>query len=921
MSKCFNIDRKVVEIIGYEQMIRTPYVLNVFLSDWFNLPIHRIKEIGRTLLGYVYNLKYLKEALDKKDWREAYSIIASTTSNLVGFYKNIKRITDAYKDADLIAAGLFKVYIDPYIPLGFYVAIGKLLHKPLLLKAQRIYMSRYIEILKRRIETPQITAFEPAGGGFSPITERIPGQVKRTLKDLAQDAYKQFVEHNIKKYIEETIGLEVPPDAEDLAAFIASISQLRKPLGILYNTVMSVLSARVRLQPSPLLGVSTSNIVDPSSASQSVSQAIGSAVSSAASSVSSGSTVPPLPNNLSVASEQSSEINLEILGMIARNLRTVQKSANINVEYARILSPFKEYGMHVGMTRYVSDLPDVGHSVALNKMLIVPLNVSIVAKNKDYKKRKSQESFTYRNEIENLDFLTEDLDYEDALMRGPLFYHDLYLMQAAVKEIGLLNPDKQLASTGSEDNIDDDVKTLYEMIIEDKQTFYTTAAFAADVYVKSLLASEQKDEGNNNTLDETQEKSRYASYLQLMASSIIPIDTHKSEYDRLKSIMSSRYDILGIAANTIQNKDAQSTKVLSDLLEPAIYFYAKSIEATRRYLSISNLDTTSMVIASLEPFSSYIPPLPRVFEVDWLHELKTAYTSIYGVNAVRLDEFFAPVNEKLSIYQDILPLQELEIKFEDIATESLSIYGDTKVSVPSYYNVFTPAVSLTIYDTGDLYITNYFKAYKKLIFHKGGVRPPQDIAFILDVIRLRPDFGVQDLLSLVVLPSSIEHQHISYKASGLFGEDDVPVVRLELSVIGFITYTGVDTRASLYMSSSKDAASIAYNPASVEGKIDFLRASYIVPQPPDIDDAEKAARYALLKWYGLYSDLPIYAERLSSSHEYAHISEQRLIRKYEFTDTQEEQYSRVYTFSAPRSMGLISDKFRRELATILMKKE
>ncbi len=891
MSRCFNVDRKVVEIIGYEQMMRTPYVLNLFLSDWFNLPIHRIKEVGRTLLGYVYELKYLKEALDKKDWREAYRIIASTANNLVIFYKNVKRITDAYKNAELIAAGLFKVYIDPYIPLGFYVAIGKLLHKPLLLKAQNIYKSRYIEILKKRIETPQIAEFEPTSGSFSSITDRVPGQVKRTLKDLAQDAYKQFVEHNIKKYIEETIGLEVPPDAEDIAAFIASISQVRKPLGILYNTVISVLTGRAKTQSSllsgaatNLSGVSNNNIVSSNVVSQS-------AMSSA---------VPPIPEELNTVSEQPPEINLQILGMVARNIKSLSKSHNINVEYARILSPFKEYGMHVRMTKYISEPPDMSPSAVLHQMLIVPLNVSILV----------------------IPPQKDEPHSEYMVMHDPLFYHNIYLRQARHRAIELTNPEGELPESLQDKSNKEDVKTLYERIAYDYKTFYRTAAFAAGLYVKSLLASEQEEGGSGGSdgEDETQEESKYASYLQLVASSIIPIDTHKSEYDRLKAIMSSRYDMIGIAASTLQHKDNKSLKAISDLLEPAVYFFAKTTEAVRRYLDMSNLDTTSMVMASLEPFSSYIPQLPNIFEVDWVHELQTRYTEIYGLNAVRLGEFLAPVNDKLSIYRDILPLQELEVKFEDITSEALNIYGDTKVSVPSYYNVFTPTVSLTIYDTGDLHITNYFKTYKKLIFHKGGVRPPQDISFVLDIIRLRPDFGVQDLLSLVVLPTSIEYQQISYKANAMFGDEDIPVVKLDFSVIGFITYTGVDTRATMKMNEAGEAE-ITYNPYRVEGKIDFLRAAYILPNPAGIDTAEKAARYSLLKWYGAYSDLPIYAEYLTPYVSAISAAEEELALRYSFTIKNEEQYSHKYTFSAPRSMGLISDKVRRELATILIKKQ
>lgn len=172
MNKCFDVNLKVVEIAGYEQMLRQKYVLNLFLSDWFNFPIHRIKEIGRTLFGYVYQLKYLKEALDNKDWREAYRIISSTAANLVNFYKNVKRITDAYKNAELIAAGLFKVYIDPYIPLGFYVAIGQLLRKPILLRLQRIYIAKYINILELRIKAPQIPVLAETTSDSGSLTKK-----------------------------------------------------------------------------------------------------------------------------------------------------------------------------------------------------------------------------------------------------------------------------------------------------------------------------------------------------------------------------------------------------------------------------------------------------------------------------------------------------------------------------------------------------------------------------------------------------------------------------------------------------------------------------------------------------------------------------------------------------------------------------
>lgn len=769
MSVCNKPDIRVVEVLVREQIIRQPYILNLFLTDWFNMPLHRIRELYGTFIGpFVYNIENMVDATKKGDWRRVISIMMSTIASAGEIYNRIDRVNKAMKNQELVETGLFKIIIDPYIPLGIYVAIGQLLPRPITRRIQRVYFIFYNKILEKRIKTRALFKYDDYSSAQQELS--IKKVVFRSAKELLKEAAKQFVINRIKDQIISSIGRDLPSsDLEDAKRLISSFGGLTRPLGLLVYGVHHYIKMK-----DSVLGKEKAIL------------------------------------------EEAKKILTDTNSL---------SSMSFVFRYNNFISKLPTFMCYVDFpSKFVNVVldNDTGYYQTFTyAMPIVPLNLFSTL---------------------GSGFTDHDKEY-------------IYTVSSGFKSMNV--PGSIIPST-----FGDIQKEKFGSSEQYYRNILDSGLYSKSVYNAMKLYDSAFDtlSGSNNP----------SIKMLLMSSLLVPIGEDMFDTNRLRSIMSVDGDLLS-SLSTLQIENAlvdqsdsktgeevfDQAKTLRRIIEPLAYFVAKSVEATRRYLSMSDLSSESLLMVSLEPFSYFIPELPEVFGFEWYREIYPNY------NVAELEDKL-PFNTRISIYKDILPLKSFKLTYENIESESVNIYNK-KIEVPAKWEAFLPKISIEIYDTAERYLYNYFSEYRKRVFIKGAVRPPLDISFILDVIRLRADYSVQDFISLIVVPTSIELEGIEYSSEDHF-VNKVLSIPIEFSVIGYINYTEVGASSAL----DEKSMTLLTKPGAAEGMIDFSTGYFMLPSFRLVrsdksisvahDRARMAADVNLLRWYALYNNLPITAE-------------------------------------------------------------
>lgn len=306
--------------------------------------------------------------------------------------------------------------------------------------------------------------------------------------------------------------------------------------------------------------------------------------------------------------------------------------------------------------------------------------------------------------------------------------------------------------------------------------------------------------------------------------------------------------------------DKMKSSVLFKLLNPALAFIIQSKEILYNYFTHVDIGTSTYAMVSLEPFSSYFDPLPARFTYD-------LFADSQMVNFLKRRGFdvFDPedlnnlyYHSSISVFTDLLPVKTLSVTYDDIETEFIE-YGGYKIEIPIRWNIYTPEIRLEIYDNAYRDLYNYFLKYMKIAFYKGAARPPLDISFILDIITVNLDHSVQNILSYVVVPRSIDMEYIEYDSSDSYGESKN--INITFSVIGFIHYTDTIITTENY---DKNTTGISFLAGSfLEKDIDLVK----------LDPVSKIYEYAdtvIQNWYGIYNAQPLYV--LSNENKITSIS-------------------------------------------------
>ncbi len=205
--------------------------------------------------------------------------------------------------------------------------------------------------------------------------------------------------------------------------------------------------------------------------------------------------------------------------------------------------------------------------------------------------------------------------------------------------------------------------------------------------------------------------------------------------------------------------------------------------------SVSN---TTHYIVSLEPFTEHMPNLPLLVKLNFDDMQKELFATIAGTDRYqKIMQNYPNISLTkggFSIYRDFLPIKSLSVEYEDIESASIEIFGHS-FSLPGSWNSLKPQVSIEVHDFAGRPFARYMQTYRKLVFRNNGTWPIMHMAFILDIVGIDNTLTITDLMSLLVVPRSINIPAIDYDSSEDFTTPQP--VRIDFEVIGFVDY--VDT--------------------------------------------------------------------------------------------------------------------------------
>jgi hypothetical protein len=224
--------------------------------------------------------------------------------------------------------------------------------------------------------------------------------------------------------------------------------------------------------------------------------------------------------------------------------------------------------------------------------------------------------------------------------------------------------------------------------------------------------------------------------------------------------------------------------------------------------SVSN---NTHYIVSLEPFTEHLPNLPELVRIDFDDLQKKLLATTAGTDRYRKisDDYKKLLNTEssgkdrdtygdraslgrkdlpihtFSIYRDFLPIKSLSVEYDDLESASIEFFGYS-FTIPGSWNSLKPQVSIEVHDFAGRPFGRYMQMYRKLVFRNNGTWPIMHMAFILDIVGIDNTLTITDLMSLVVIPRSINIPAIDYDSSEDFTAPHT--VRIDFEVIGFIDY-------------------------------------------------------------------------------------------------------------------------------------
>jgi len=335
----------------------------------------------------------------------------------------------------------------------------------------------------------------------------------------------------------------------------------------------------------------------------------------------------------------------------------------------------------------------------------------------------------------------------------------------------------------------------------------------------------------NNPLNQSQTDNitvaEYANYLkQIFIDSnnnlVSMLNFLRNYYDSFRqaatdSVVSYNMDNSNTKRNNSQEVDPLMPEKLQGRMPIVEDVVAESVFKAFTYYQLINalvgtsLSNNTHYIVSLEPFTEHLPNLPELVRIDFDDLQRKLLATTAGTDRYKKisDDYKKLLNTKspqndrdtygdrvelgrkdlpihsFSIYRDFLPIKSLSVEYDDLESASIEFFGYS-FSIPGSWNSLKPQVSIEVHDFAGRPFGRYMQMYRKLVFRNNGTWPIMHMAFILDIVGIDNTLTITDLMSLIVIPRSINIPAIDYDSSEDFTAPYT--VRIDFEVIGFIDY-------------------------------------------------------------------------------------------------------------------------------------
>ncbi len=841
-----------------EPWIKQPYITNLFLSLPYQGIINMLIRVGDTIKGRIENvIKLFKKPNSTGELIQNITLAIrdlATLADEVLYYINI------FRNPAMIPT----VYIDPELPLGFYIAITIPVRpseydvaKNALLLDRLLYQPGNP---KTRMFVKQVNNDESYEMPSNPIVEKAKKRIKEQIKEYIKNQLN--ISDRLQQVTQSVLDINQLLDYSQLkglsiydSVFFYWKGHISEDLTVDANRVRSFLDLETRIIRSGS-DIFTTQIDD-----------------------NTGAVLTKVPEDRlytireTVQDTSNEGYKERFLGISKNNdYKTISHYTQqlINVAFG-VMKPsdiktqhiYQWFGfMYVPLLPYRDTRPKslIDKNMYDNPQLIV----------KDYKRYRDLqdellESYMTDKNIEDVKKRMKQYISQSECLRKELVDAGLTITEESIvtnEEIAAEESDRQdriIGQLGNIPSIDQDFPTATTNVMASELNYVPkvtkfidpntrdldqSSNFAEKVayysvskakFIKEFISTGQINNNQNITVKDYADylskiffgandslvsmlnylRNYYDSFREAAASSAIAYNMDTSEEERkrmleycnktdnnqkLKEILEYYYrgiiktedlppelkDML-FMPERIQGRMPIVEDIVSESVFKAFIYY----QLTNALVGTS-LSNTTHYIVSLEPFTEHIPNLPLLVKLDFDDLQKEILATTAGIDRYQkiIQDYpnISLTGGSFSIYRDFLPIKSLSVEYEDIESTSIEIFGHS-FNIPGNWNSLKPQVSIEVHDFAGRPFARYMQTYRKLVFRNNGTWPIMHMAFILDIVGIDNTLTITDLMSLLVVPKSINILAIDYDSSEDFTAPQP--VRIDFEVIGFVDY--VDT--------------------------------------------------------------------------------------------------------------------------------
>jgi hypothetical protein len=830
--------------------IKQPYINNFFLSQPYQGIVNMLIRIGDTIKGRIENV--IKVFQKPNNTGELIQNITLAIRDLATLADEVLHYINIFRNPDMIPT----VYIDPELPLGFYVAIS------IPLKPSEYDVAKNALLLDKLLYQPgnpnarmfikQVNNDESYQMPSHPIVEKVKKRIKEQIKDYVKSQLN--LPERLQQVTQGILDIDQLWDYSRLkglsiydSVFFYWKGHVAENITVDANRVRSFLDLETRIIRS------------------------GSDIFRAAADESTGGVATKVPEEKlytirdTVQQEENENYVTKFLGISKNNdYKTISQYAQqlINTAFG-LARPSDIKSKHIYQwfgLMYVPILPyrDTRPKSVIDKNMYDTPELIV----KDYKRYRDLqdellESYMTEKNVEEVKkrmkrYISQsECLHQDLLDAGLIVTEDSIITSDEINEednsrqldfiqqlssisgvptasanLNRLNPNTANVQASELSYIPGVTKFInpntdnpdQSSNLPEKVVYYSIGKAK---FIDRIVAD--PDNPSNQLQADDITVAEYANYLKQ-----IFIDSNNNLVSML-NFLRNYYDSFREAATAsvlFYNTDNRNNANEDDIFMPEREqgrmpivedIVAESVFKAFTYYQLINalvgtsVSNTTHYIVSLEPFTEHLPNLPELVRIDFDDLQRKLLATAAGTDRYKkvLDDYRKLLNTKspnrdrdtygdkidlgrkdlpihsFSIYRDFLPIKSLSVEYDDLESASIEFFGYS-FNIPGSWNSLKPQVSIEVHDFAGRPFGRYMQMYRKLVFRNNGTWPIMHMAFILDIVGIDNTLTITDLMSLIVIPRSINIPAIDYDSSEDFTSPQT--VRIDFEVIGFIDY-------------------------------------------------------------------------------------------------------------------------------------